>query len=130
MHRSEAAGDYVPYLPSADELPPDSAEATLRRLAQFPAQEREGGPALAREALARFTGPVPGDEPRHELVVTHNFLIGWLVRGAPPHWSSTTTCGTCPRSCAGPGSRRNSQKVRNPHIVDEGALDRHSFRDQ
>lgn len=29
-----------------------------------------------------------GDEPRHELVVTHAFLIGWLVRAAldAPKW--------------------------------------------
>ncbi|AZM56038.1 histidine phosphatase family protein [Streptomyces sp. WAC 01529] len=89
VRRSEAAGDYIPYMPLREELPADSADATLARLARFPAGEREGGTALAREALARFTGPVPGDEPRHELVVTHNFLIGWLVRDAldaPPWW--------------------------------------------
>ncbi|MEU7583953.1 histidine phosphatase family protein [Streptomyces sp. NPDC041068] len=88
LHRSEPAGDYVPYLPQAAELPQEIAESTLRRLAEFPAAEREGGPALVREAMARFTGPVPGDEPRHELVVTHNFLVAWLVRDAldAPPW--------------------------------------------
>ncbi|WJV44343.1 histidine phosphatase family protein [Streptomyces flavofungini] len=85
---SEAAGDYIPHLPTPDELPQDSAAATLDRLAAFPAVERERGPALARAALDRFTGPVEGDVPRHELVVTHNFLIGWLVRAAldAPAW--------------------------------------------
>lgn len=85
---SEAAGDYVPHMPDRDELPPDSAGTVLDRLAAFPAPERERGPALARAALDRFTGPVDGDEPRHELVVTHNFLIGWLVRAAldAPPW--------------------------------------------
>ncbi|MFE0174070.1 histidine phosphatase family protein [Streptomyces sp. NPDC059002] len=87
-HRSEPAGDYLPYLPARQELPPETADETLDRLAGFPARERECGPALAREALALFTGPVPGDEPRHELVVTHNFLIAWLVRAAldAPPW--------------------------------------------
>ncbi|PJE94277.1 histidine phosphatase family protein [Streptomyces carminius] len=85
---SEPAGDYLPHLPEREELPPDSADAMLGHLSRFPAEEREHGPGLAREALARFTGPVEGDEPRHELVVTHNFLIGWLVRAAldAPKW--------------------------------------------
>ncbi|GAA2253663.1 phosphoglycerate mutase [Streptomyces ruber] len=88
LFASEAAGDYLPYLPAREELPPESADATLERLARFPPEEREPGPRLAREALALFTGPADGDEPRHELVVTHNFLIGWLVRAAldAPKW--------------------------------------------
>ncbi|GAA5060002.1 histidine phosphatase family protein [Streptomyces similanensis] len=85
---SEPAGDYVPHLPRRAELPPESADAMLARLALFPAQECERGPELARAAVARFTGPVDGDVPCHELVVTHNFLIGWLVRAAldAPKW--------------------------------------------
>ncbi|MFG2638857.1 histidine phosphatase family protein [Streptomyces sp. NPDC048362] len=85
---SEAAGDYLPYLPTREELPPRFADAMMERLAQFPEEERARGPELAREALARFTGPVSGDAPRHELVVTHNFLVGWLVRDAldAPAW--------------------------------------------
>ncbi|EPH45149.1 histidine phosphatase family protein [Streptomyces aurantiacus] len=85
---SEAAGDYIPHVPARDELPEDAADAVLDRVAAFPADERDRGPALARAALDRFTGPVTGDEPRHELVVTHNFLIGWLVRAAldAPPW--------------------------------------------
>ncbi|MFB7230202.1 histidine phosphatase family protein [Streptomyces fimicarius] len=79
---SEPAGDYLPYLPLREELPPESADETLARLAGFPAAERDLGPGLAEEALARFTGTVEGDEPRHELLVTHNFLVGWLVRAA------------------------------------------------
>ncbi|MEB3964395.1 histidine phosphatase family protein [Streptomyces kunmingensis] len=82
VHRSESAGDYLPYLPAREELPPETADATLERLARFPADARELGPGLARDAVARFTGPVNGDRPRHELVVTHNFLIAWLVRDA------------------------------------------------
>ncbi|MFG2603473.1 histidine phosphatase family protein [Streptomyces sp. NPDC048514] len=85
---SEAAGDYLPHLPAKEELPAEFADTMLDRLARFPAGEREKGPGLAREALDRFTGPVTGDEPRHELVVTHNFLVAWLVRDAmdAPAW--------------------------------------------
>ncbi|MFF7599321.1 histidine phosphatase family protein [Streptomyces mirabilis] len=88
LQQSELAGDYVPYLPTKEELPPDSADAMLGFLAQVPEEERNRGPALAREALAEFTGPVDCDHPRHELVVTHNFLIGWLIRAAldAPKW--------------------------------------------
>ncbi|MFE5867029.1 histidine phosphatase family protein [Streptomyces roseifaciens] len=88
LRQSEPAGDYVPYLPTEKELPPDSADAMLSFLAQVPEEERNRGPALAREALAEFTGTVDGDSPRHELVVTHNFLIGWLIRAAldAPEW--------------------------------------------
>ncbi|MFF0965544.1 histidine phosphatase family protein [Streptomyces sp. NPDC003703] len=86
--RSEVAGDYVPYLPTRAELPPEAADDWVAFLDQFTAEEREQGPGLAAQALAEFTGPVAGDEPRHELVVTHNFLVGWLVRAAfeAPKW--------------------------------------------
>ncbi|WP_310726720.1 histidine phosphatase family protein [Streptomyces sp. N2A] len=88
LQPSELVGDYIPYMPQRDELPSESADAMLAHLSQFPAEEREHGPKLAQAALARFTGPVDGDEPRHELIVTHNFLIGWLVRAAldAPKW--------------------------------------------
>ncbi|MFK0211019.1 histidine phosphatase family protein [Streptomyces sp. NPDC090298] len=82
LRMSPPAGDYIPYVPRHEELPPRSADAMLAFLAQFPAEEREQGPGLAAEALARFTGPVEGDRPVHELVVTHNFLLAWLVREA------------------------------------------------
>ncbi|MEU6237916.1 histidine phosphatase family protein [Kitasatospora sp. NPDC047058] len=85
---SEPAGDYVPYIPDRAELPPDSADFLLRFLSGATPGERERGPVLARQAVERFTGPAPGDEERHELVVTHNFLVGWLVRHATdaPAW--------------------------------------------
>ncbi|MEV0746678.1 histidine phosphatase family protein [Streptomyces sp. NPDC050273] len=88
LRASEEAGDYLPYLPERHELPPESADSMVARLAEFPAWEREQGPELAREALVRFTGPVDGEQPRHELLVTHNFLTGWLVRDAldAPKW--------------------------------------------
>ncbi|MER5644584.1 histidine phosphatase family protein [Streptosporangium sp. NPDC002524] len=85
---SELAGDYVPYVPEREELPPESADYLLRFLDLFPVEERERGAELAAEALERLTGPVEGEETRHELVVTHNFLVGWLVRAAQdaPRW--------------------------------------------
>ncbi|TJZ56814.1 histidine phosphatase family protein [Streptomyces piniterrae] len=85
---SEVAGDYVPYVPGRDELPAESADFYLRFLAGATDEERERGPALARKALDLFTGPVDGEEDRHELVVTHNFLVAWLVRDAmhAPKW--------------------------------------------
>ncbi|GAA5086537.1 histidine phosphatase family protein [Nocardia iowensis] len=88
LHESETAGDYLPYLPRRDELPAESADDILGFLAQFPAEGRTRGPELARAAIEQFTGPVAGDTPRHELVVTHAFLIGWLVRAAldAPKW--------------------------------------------
>ncbi|MGE7433727.1 histidine phosphatase family protein [Kitasatospora sp. NPDC001175] len=85
---SETAGDYFPHFPQRDELPSDCADFLLRFLSQATAEDRERGPVLAGRALEQFTGPVAGDEERHELVVTHNFLIGWLVRHATsaPEW--------------------------------------------
>ncbi|WP_405517559.1 histidine phosphatase family protein [Streptomyces canus] len=85
---SEVAGDYVPYVPPRDELPPESADFYLRFLADTTDDEREQGAALARQALDLFTGPVDGEADQHELVVTHNFLVAWLVRDAmhAPKW--------------------------------------------
>ncbi|MFI1161268.1 histidine phosphatase family protein [Streptomyces sioyaensis] len=88
LHVSEAAGDYVPYIPGKDELPAESADFYLRFLAGATDEERKSGAALAREALDLFTGPVDGEQDQHELVVTHNFLVAWLVRDAmhAPKW--------------------------------------------
>jgi probable phosphoglycerate mutase len=85
---SEAAGDYVPDVPKRDDLPADSADHLLRFLAHVTPEEAEHGATQAREAVKQFTGPVPGDAPRHELVITHNFPIGWLVTQAldAPKW--------------------------------------------
>jgi broad specificity phosphatase PhoE len=88
LHSSEAAGDYVPHLPQRDELPAESAEYLLRFLQQTTAEEAKRGAELARLAVELFTGPVDGEEDQRELVVTHNFLIAWLVRHAmdAPQW--------------------------------------------
>lgn len=96
LHVSEPAGDYVPFVPERGDVSPAYAAYTVDRLQALSAVEREAGPALARQALQRFTGPVDGTEPRHELVVTHNFLVAWLVvsaLSAPPwRWLGLNHC--------------------------------------
>ncbi|WP_449352364.1 histidine phosphatase family protein [Streptomyces shaanxiensis] len=88
LHASDLAGDYVPYVPPRHELPADSADFYLRFLADTTEEERDQGATPARRALDLFTGPADGEEDRHELVVTHNFLVAWLVRDAlhAPKW--------------------------------------------
>jgi probable phosphoglycerate mutase len=83
-----AADDYLPYAPARGEVPEQFADRVSGLLDGYAAEERERGAELAVRALHRFTGPVAGDADRHELVVTHNFLIGWLVRDAldAPAW--------------------------------------------
>lgn len=78
----------MPYLPDRDELPAGSADFFPRFLDGVTDEERTSGAALARRALELFTGPVDGAQDRHELVVTHNFLVAWLVRDAmhAPKW--------------------------------------------
>jgi serine/threonine-protein phosphatase PGAM5 len=79
---SELAGDYVP--PTGDAGLP---AAFARVPAGYSPVERARGAELAEAALGRFTQAGPGAEDTHELVVTHNFLIGWLVSqalAAPP----------------------------------------------
>jgi probable phosphoglycerate mutase len=87
LHRAEYAGDHLPYVPGPDEVPPPFAGLASRLLEGATARERERGPALARQASETLTGPVNG-AVRHELVITHNFLIGWLLRDAldAPEW--------------------------------------------
>ena len=87
LQPSDVAGDYIPYVPERDELPPEFADRALRFVSSHSSEEREHGAALALRALDLFTGPVPEPIERHELLVTHNYLVGWLVRhalGAPP----------------------------------------------
>ncbi|MEU0149043.1 histidine phosphatase family protein [Streptomyces sp. NPDC006288] len=88
LYASKPAGDYVPYVPRREELPSGSADRLLGFVEAVPEDERAHGSDLARDAVARFTGYAEGDEPRHELVVTHAFLAAWLVRDAldAPAW--------------------------------------------
>jgi len=81
---SELAGDYLPSDPDPAGLPPSYASF----VAGFSAEERAEGPRMAAAALDRFTRAGPEDGDNHELIVTHNFLIGWLVSQAlsAPAW--------------------------------------------
>jgi probable phosphoglycerate mutase len=89
----DLAGDYLPFAPDPGEVPPAYASF----LAGFSAAERTEGPKVAAAALKRFaradgeqgTGEQGAGQQQDtcELLVTHNFLIGWLVSqamGAPP----------------------------------------------
>lgn len=84
VHASELAGDYLPSEPGPGELPAPYASF----MSQFSADERVTGPELAAAALRRFGQAGAGDGDSHELVVTHNLLIGWLVSQAlaAPSW--------------------------------------------
>ena len=79
----ELAGDYLPSVPDPDAVPPHFTGF----VAGFSAAERADGPKLAAAALERFARPGGEQGTEYELVVTHNFLIGWLVSqtlNAPP----------------------------------------------
>src|SRR5215831_6960768 len=67
---------------------PRAAQTASLIVAGFSAAERAQGPRLAAAAIDRFTQAGPGDGDSHELIVTHNFLIGWLVSQAlaAPSW--------------------------------------------
>jgi len=95
----DAAGDYVPYLPSRSEMLDQHADRVLAHLGDVPVDEARSGAALAADALRQLTGPVVGDGgDRHELVITHAFTVGWLVRdalGAPAwRWWGLNHCHT------------------------------------
>jgi len=95
---SAVAGDYIPADLDPAVLPPSHA----RLVNSYTITERDEGAALARAAIEQFAGP-PGEGPAregpagaeagpaddvHELVVTHNFLIGWFIADAlhAPDW--------------------------------------------
>jgi serine/threonine-protein phosphatase PGAM5 len=84
MSVCDLAGDYLPSDPDPAGLPPGFAGF----ITGLPAAERAEGPPVAVAALERFAraDSEPGDT--YELVVTHNFLIGWLVSQAlgAPTW--------------------------------------------
>jgi probable phosphoglycerate mutase len=74
LHATELAGDFLPWT--------GPTEQHREFLAGFSAEERQQGPILAGQAVQRFS-----QAGGHHLVVTHNFLLAWLVRdalGAPP----------------------------------------------
>lgn len=83
----DAAGDYVPHVPSPDEVDPEDRAGVMAFLADVSPAEAARGAELAAEAIRLLTGPGRIEDDSHHLVVTHAFTIGWLVRqacGAPP----------------------------------------------
>ncbi|MEU5906386.1 histidine phosphatase family protein [Micromonospora sp. NPDC047527] len=84
VYASELAGDHLPHDTDPAGLPSAYAEF----LGRFSAAERADGPRVTAAAVRRFAVPADdsegaaGGEPVRELVVTHAFLIGWLVRHA------------------------------------------------
>lgn len=81
---SELAGDYIPADPDPAGLPPRYG----RLIESFTAAERAEGARLASAATERFLRGGSAGTVSHELIVTHNFLIGWLVSQAmaAPSW--------------------------------------------
>jgi serine/threonine-protein phosphatase PGAM5 len=81
----------VPMGPSGllGDYPPPAGQAPAAYagfLDGFSEDERADGAELAGAALARYA--LPGDADSSELIVTHNFLIGWFIRHAldGPDW--------------------------------------------
>lgn len=79
---SKLLGDCVPSAPDRDALPPRFA-AFLDTVSP---RELEEGPPQAAAALEHFARS--GDTDQHELVISHNFVLGWFVRDAldAPSW--------------------------------------------
>ncbi|HET7016781.1 MAG TPA: histidine phosphatase family protein [Streptosporangiaceae bacterium] len=80
----DLAGDYIPSDPDPAGLPAAYAQFVDR----YTPAEREQGAAQAAAAIERFTHPGDAGRDTHELLVTHNFLIGCLVSHAldAPSW--------------------------------------------
>jgi probable phosphoglycerate mutase len=70
---SELVGDYLPYAPTADELPPVFAPIALAHVADYGPE-----PSYAAEAVAEFTQPVS----RTDLIITHSQIVTWFVRAS------------------------------------------------
>jgi serine/threonine-protein phosphatase PGAM5 len=80
---SDLAGDYIPSDPDPADLPPRFASF----VSSYTPAERAHGARLASAAIERFTKVRTEDSDIHELIVTHNFLVGWFVShalAAPP----------------------------------------------
>jgi broad specificity phosphatase PhoE len=91
-----AAGDYVPHVPSPNEVDLEHRAGVMGFLAEVSPEEAAQGAELAAEAVRLLTGPGQGEDDSHHLVVTHAFTIGWLVRhayAAPPwRWVGVDSC--------------------------------------
>jgi broad specificity phosphatase PhoE len=83
-YSEELLGDCIPLEPERSVLPPPFAEF----LDRLPREALIKGPPQAAKAVERFAQAPEGEPERHELLVTHNFLIGWFVCQAlqMPSW--------------------------------------------
>jgi probable phosphoglycerate mutase len=81
---SDLVGDYIPADPDLTDLPGDFAQFVRG----YDASERAGGRKLAAAAIGRFARAESSGAETHELIVTHNLLIGWFVcqAMAAPDW--------------------------------------------
>ena len=81
---SDLVGDYIPGEPDLAGLPDDFAKFVYA----YDDDERAEGGRLAVAAIARFGQAGSPDADTHELIVTHNLVIGWFVSQAmaAPHW--------------------------------------------
>jgi len=86
VNASKLLNDCVPSVPDQHTLSP----AHVAFFESLSEAERTHGPVQASAAIARFaiTAAGDGDGDQHELIVTHNFVIGWFVRHAldAPDW--------------------------------------------
>lgn len=84
----DAAGDYVPNVPGRDEVPDAWVDAVLSSFADVSEEEASQGAALGSRAIDLLAGPAVDGRERIEVVITHAFTIGWLVRHAldAPTW--------------------------------------------
>ncbi|MEP7023733.1 MAG: histidine phosphatase family protein [Actinomycetota bacterium] len=84
-------GDYPPPVSGAPE--PDTYTSLL---SEYSEDEQADGEELAAAAIARYAGLAGAGGDSSELIVTHNFLIGWFVRhalDAPPwRWIGLNQC--------------------------------------
>jgi probable phosphoglycerate mutase len=88
LSEDQVAGDYVPHLPSRDEVPDAWADAVLPFLADVSAEEASHDAQLGARAIDLLAGPAVGGREPVDVVITHAFTIGWLVRDAlgAPAW--------------------------------------------
>lgn len=66
--------------------PPQAKHAFQPFFGSITREQIEAGQAQMADAVDTFMRPVPGD--RHDLLITHNFVIGWFVREVfdAPEW--------------------------------------------
>jgi serine/threonine-protein phosphatase PGAM5 len=101
-HACDLVTDRTP-VPSADRLG-DYPERWHDWLADVPGDERDEDARALRSAVEQLGRT--GDQDRNELLITHNFVIGWFVRHAldAPDWRwiglNQANCGITIIECA------------------------------